>query len=127
MTRNEVNRSRGALTVRTAELGRVNHHRGAIAIERSADRMEKIREDSQRTPAVCNLNLDFNHLRALRAALRRLEESDFGTCPECDQDIHPKRLAAVPWAPLCIWCHEASDRNLDDLQPPSRDLLVRAA
>jgi DnaK suppressor protein len=127
MTRTEVDRSRGALTVSIAELERVNHHRGIIAIKRSADRMEKIWEHSQRTPAVCNLNLDFNHLRALRAALRRLEESDFGTCPECDQDVHPKRLAAVPWAPLCIWCDEASDSNLDDLQPPSRDLLGRAA
>ena len=127
MTRTEGDRSRGALTVRTAELERVNRHRGTIAIERSADQLEKLREDSHRTPAVCNLNLEFNHLRAPRAALRRLEESDFGTCPECDQDIRMKRLAAVPWAPLCIWCHEALDRNLDAIQPPSRDLLGRAA
>jgi RNA polymerase-binding transcription factor DksA len=108
-------------------LERVYHHRGAIAIERSANQLEETREDSQRTPAVCNLNLDYNHLRDSRAALRRLEECDFGICPECDQDIHPKRLAAVPWVPLCIWRHEALDRNLDDIQPPSRDLLGRAA
>ncbi len=127
MTRTEVDRYRGALRVRTADLQRVNRDRGAVAIERSADQLEKIREDSQRTPAVCNLNLEFSHLRAPLTALRRLEESNFGTCPECDQDIHPKRLAAVPWAPVCIWCDEALDRNLDDIQPPSRDLLGRAA
>ena len=45
---------------------------------------------------------------------------------ECDEDIHPKRLAAVPWAALCIQCQEAIDRNLDEMRPPSRDLL-RAA
>jgi RNA polymerase-binding transcription factor DksA len=46
---------------------------------------------------------------------------------DCDEDIHPKRLAAVPWAPFGIRCQEALDRNLDDPQSPTGDLLGLAA
>ena len=46
---------------------------------------------------------------------------------ECDEDIHPKRLAAVPWAAYCIQCQEAVDRNLEEFQAPGRDFLERAA
>ncbi len=127
MTRTEVDRFRAALTARIAELERVTHHRDAITIERSADQLEEIQAASQRALAVCNLDREFNQLRHARAALRRIEEGNFGTCRECDEDIHPKRLAAVPWAPLCIRCQEAVDRNLDDMQSPTGDLLGRAA
>jgi DnaK suppressor protein len=127
MTRTEVDRFRAALTARIAELERVTHHRDAITIERSADQLEEIQAASLRALAVCNLDREFNQLRHARAALRRIEEGNFGTCRECDEDIHPKRLAAVPWAPLCIRCQEAVDRNLDDMQSPTGDLLGRAA
>jgi DnaK suppressor protein len=121
MTRTEADRFRDALTARIAELEGVTHHRDAITIERSADQLEQIQAASQRTVAVCNLDREFNQLRDTRAALRRIEEGNFGTCQECDEDIHPKRLAAVPWAPFCIRCQEALDRNL------AGDLVGRAA
>lgn len=127
MTRTKVDRFRAALTARIAELERVTHHRDAITIERNADQLEEIQAASQRALAVCNLDREFNQLRHARAALRRIEEGNFGNCQECDEDIHPKRLAAVPWAPLCIRCQEAVDRNLDDMQSPTGDLLGRAA
>jgi DnaK suppressor protein len=31
--------------------------------------------------------------------------------PDCDEDIKPKRLDAVPWTKYCITCQEASDRH----------------
>ncbi len=127
MTRIEVDRFRAALTARVAELERVTHNRDAITIERSADQLEEIQAASQRTLAVCNLDREFNQLRDARAALRRIEEGNFGTCQECDDDIAPKRLAAVPWAQFCIRCQEAVDRNLEEIQAPSPDLLGRAA
>ena len=65
-------------------------------------------------------------LRDARGALRRIEEDTFGTCQECDEDIHPKRLAAVPWATFCIRCQEAADRNVEEMRFPSYD-LPRAA
>ena len=126
MTKTEVDRFRDVLTARVAELERVTGHRDAIMVERSADQLEEIQAASQRALAVCNLDQEFNQLRDARAALRRIQEGSFGTCQECDEDIHPKRLAAVPWAAFCIECQEAADRNLEEMRPPSRDLL-RAA
>jgi DnaK suppressor protein len=126
MTETELNRFRAVLTVRAAELERFTRKRDGITVERSADQLDEIQAASQRALAVYNLDRESNHLRDARAALRRIEEGSFGTCQECDEDIHPKRLAAVPWATFCIRCQEAADRNLEEMRSSSRDLL-RAA
>jgi DnaK suppressor protein len=128
MTKTEMDQFRAVLTARAAQLERVTRHRDAIEVERSADQLEEIQAASQRVLALCNLDREFNQLRDTRAALRRIEEGSFGTCQECDEDIHPKRIAAVPWATFCIRCQEAADRsNLEEMRTPNRDLLDRAA
>jgi DnaK suppressor protein len=127
MTKTEVDRFRAVLTARVAELERLTRNREGITIERSADQLEEIQAASERALAVCNLDREFNQLRNARAALSRIQEGSFGTCQQCDEDIHPKRLAAVPWATFCIRCQEAVDHNLEEIQAPSRDLLGRAA
>ena len=127
MTKTEVNRLRAVLTARIAELERFTRHRDGIAVERSADQLDEIQAASQRALVVCNLEREFNQLQNARAALRRIQEGSFGICQECDQDSHPKRLAAVPWATFCIRCQERIDGNLEEVQAPSRDRLGRAA
>jgi DnaK suppressor protein len=127
MTENERNRLHAILMAKVAELERFNRHREKITIERSADQLEEIQAAADRALAVCNLDREFNQLRNARAALRRIEEGSFGTCQQCDEDINPKRLAAVPWTSYCIRCQEAVDENLEEIQAPGRDLLGRAA
>jgi len=126
MTKTELNRFQAILTAKVAELERFNRNREGITIERSADQLEEIQAASQRALAVSNLDREYAELRNVRAAIRRIEEGSFGTCQECDEDIHPKRLAAVPWATFCIRCQEAADGNLEEMRAPSRELL-RAA
>ena len=126
MTNSETQRFRTILTATVAELERFTRHRDGITIERSADQLEEIQAASERVLAVCHLDREFNQLRNVLAAIRRIEEGNFGICQECDEAIHPKRLAAVPWAAYCIQCQEAVDRNPEEMRPPSRDLL-RAA
>jgi DnaK suppressor protein len=126
MTKTQVDRFRAILTARVAELERFTRNRDGITVERSADQLDEIQAASQRALAVCNLDREFNHLRDAQSALRRIEEGVFGTCQECDEDIHPKRLAAVPWATFCIRCQEAADGNLAEMRAPTNDLL-RAA
>src|ERR1700681_3776363 len=118
MTKNELNRFRAVLMAKVAELERSSHREG-ITIERSADQLEEIQAASERVLAVCHLDREFNQLRNVLAAIGRIEEGSFGTCQECDQDIHPKRLAAVPWAAFCIQCQEAADRNSDETKAPT--------
>jgi DnaK suppressor protein len=129
MTKSELDRFRAILTAKIAELERFTRQREGITIERSADVLEEIQAASERALAVCNLERDFNQLRNASAALLRIQEGSFGTCQQCDDDIHPKRLTAVPWATFCIRCQEAVDNNVDleEIQAPSRDLLSRAA
>src|SRR5438132_8808793 len=39
-------------------------------------------------------------------ALRKLDEApgEYGLCEECEEEIAPKRLAAIPYAALCAEC-----------------------
>lgn len=46
-------------------------------------------------------------LRDIEAALKRIENHDFGSCTECEEDINPKRLEHNPAVTLCISCAEA--------------------
>jgi len=87
----------------------------------SPDQLDEIQAASERTLAVSKLDREFNQLRIARAAIRRIQEGSFGTCQECEEDIHPKRLAAVPWTPFCIRCQEALDRNPDGMETPIYD------
>ncbi len=43
-------------------------------------------------------------LTLIDAALRRLEEGDYGTCTECGEDIPARRLAIDPTIASCIDC-----------------------
>jgi DnaK suppressor protein len=127
MTTNQVQGFRKILTARVAELERITRQRDGITIERSADLVEDVLCAAERALAVSNLDRDSRQLRNARAALGRIEDGSFGICQECEEDIHPKRLAAVPWAAFCIRCQEAVDRNSEEFEIPVRDLLARAA
>ena len=48
-------------------------------------------------------------LLQIEAALRRLENDDYGYCQECGDEIAPARLAVDPTVLLCIQCAEASE------------------
>jgi DnaK suppressor protein len=127
MTKNELGRFLAILTVRVAELEGLIRRRDGITIEKSPDQLDEIQRASERAVAICNLDSEFNQLQNARAALLRIEQGSFGTCLQCDEDIHPKRLAAIPWAPFCIRCQETADRSAGQAPPPPRDLLANAA
>lgn len=44
------------------------------------------------------------------AAMARLEAGEYGVCRDCDQEIDPRRLAALPYAVLCTECATRSER-----------------
>ena len=97
-----------------AELARVLRKRDDIAIEKSADQMDEIQYASERYLAIRSVDRDSRLLRQVKAALRRIHDGIFGTCTDCESAISPKRLAAVPWAPRCIQCEDAADRDGQD-------------
>jgi DnaK suppressor protein len=50
-------------------------------------------------------------LVAIAGALERIEQGTFGNCTSCAQSIAPERLAALPWASLCIDCKRREERS----------------
>src|SRR5271169_2785910 len=121
----DMGRYQGLLERQEAELDHVLRNRDGIAIEKSADQMDEIQYASERDLAIRNVDRESALLRDVKAALRRIHEGSFGTCIECESEVSPKRLAAVPWAKRCIQCQEAADRG--GTGTDVSDTLVNAA
>ena len=50
-------------------------------------------------------------LKHIAAALKRIDDGDFGLCRKCDEPINPKRLEFDPTATLCIGCASAAESS----------------
>jgi DnaK suppressor protein len=127
MTRAELNKFRQTLEAKQAELAATLRRRDEIAIEKSADAIDEVQRAAERELAIRNLDRESNLLRNVRAALRRIHQGGFGICLYCEEPISPKRLAAVPWATLCLRCQEAADHTERESTESLEDLLVNAA
>ena len=127
MTKTELNTLRRTLENIQTELGNGNWNREALAIETSPEELDRIQHASDRDFAMRNLERNSNRLREVRTALRRVHAGTFGICAGCEENINPKRLAAVPWALFCIVCQEAADRGQKALGSEIDTSFVMAA
>jgi DnaK suppressor protein len=70
--------------------------------------------------------IDMKLLREISDALHRIDTGTYGVCLECEEEISPKRLDAVPWARYCVTCQEeiaariASGEAVDEYQEAGR-------
>ncbi|MEZ5306377.1 MAG: TraR/DksA family transcriptional regulator [Pyrinomonadaceae bacterium] len=53
-------------------------------------------------------------LTMINEALERIEDDEYGLCQNCEAEINPKRLNAIPWAQYCLDCQELVERGLLD-------------
>ncbi|MGQ9634677.1 MAG: TraR/DksA family transcriptional regulator [Bryobacteraceae bacterium] len=127
MTKADLNRYRKILEARQAELAKVLRNREGIAIEKSPDALDEVQHAAERELAIRNLDRESHLLRNVKAALQRIEDGTYGICLHCEEEISPKRLEAVPWAPFCIRCQEIADRQAEQGEETLEDLLVNAA
>jgi DnaK suppressor protein len=127
MTKTELGKFKKILETKRDELERIVRNRDAITIEKSADALDEVQHASERELAIRNLDRESNLLRNVRLALRRIEDGSFGICLHCEEEISPKRIAAVPWAPYCIQCQEQADKRQADGEEMFDDMLVNAA
>ena len=126
MTKNELNKYRNVLEAKQSELVQLIRNRDGIAIEKSPDALDEVQYATERELAIRNLDRESHLLRNVRATLRRIEEGSLGVCLHCEEDISPKRLAAVPWTAFCIQCQEIADRCQGE-SADTLDWLVNAA
>ncbi|MGH9671686.1 MAG: TraR/DksA family transcriptional regulator, partial [Bryobacteraceae bacterium] len=97
MTKSEFNRFKTILESKQSELAKVLRNREGIAIEKSPDALDEVQHAAERELAIRNLDRESNLLRQVRFALRRIGEGTYGVCLHCEEEISPKRRAAVPW------------------------------
>jgi DnaK suppressor protein len=57
-------------------------------------------------------NADRAMLALIDEALKRIQKNEYGLCANCQKEMLPKRLEAVPWAKHCIDCQEKKEQGL---------------
>jgi DnaK suppressor protein len=128
MTKAQLNAFKNILEAKQAELLQLVGNREGIAVERSPDSVDEGQCLAECELAIRNLDRESNLLRNVRDALRCIGEGAFGVCLRCEEDISPRRLAAVPWAAFCIKCQEIADRSQSrDGAESLQELVARAA
>ncbi len=53
--------------------------------------------------------------RSIEAALRKVEEGQYGICRECGEPISEERLAILPHTTVCVKCAQKRSRRLKGL------------
>ncbi len=109
MTKTEIRKFKMVLEAKLGEVAETLRRRDGITIEKSADELDEVQRAAERELAVRNLDREFGLLRDVRLALERIRAGHFGVCQDCEGEISPKRLKAVPWAARCIQCQELAD------------------
>ena len=83
----------------------------SICIQQVADPVDMTQQSVERDIAVQILDRESTLVRRLRSAIGRVDDGSYGICLECEAEIAPKRLKAIPWAELCISCQERADAS----------------
>jgi DnaK suppressor protein len=126
MTLAETERLASLLRTKQMELSRSLRNRDEIVIEKASDAFDEVQLMGERELAIRNLDRDSNALRQIHRALSRIASGTYGVCLHCEEEILPKRMAAVPWAAFCIQCQEKIDRREIEIDETTR-LLAPAA
>ena len=86
----------------------------AMTVELDQSRVGRLsRMDALQGQAMSQEAKRRRHVELLKitAALRRIEEGEYGYCVMCDEAIAVKRLEIDPAASLCINCASKSEQN----------------
>lgn len=102
------------LRMKMAELAAQHRDSGALRIENAADPFDQIQASVERDLLVGLLNHDARLREDVRRAFELMENGDYGRCEDCDKEIAPARLKAIPWARRCVRCQEERDREVNE-------------
>ena len=110
---------RQELESRLKEATQIGGSRESIRVQQVADPVDMTLQAAEREMAMQSLDRHAGLVRQIRSAIDRIDDGTYGICRECEADIAPKRLQAIPWAQLCIQCQEAADGSETDFRIPS--------
>ncbi|MFP4619724.1 MAG: TraR/DksA family transcriptional regulator [Bacteroidales bacterium] len=75
-----------------------------IAPENAIGRVSRMDAINNKSVNDAALRTAENKLKNIEAALRKIDDKDFGHCRRCGQPIPMGRLAAMPESALCMRC-----------------------
>ncbi len=109
MKKNELKKYKALLEAKERALSQELLDREGIEVEIRPDPVDTAQHTQERDLLVRNLDRQSLQLRDVRSALARIADGSYGVCLECEREISPKRLDAVPWTPLCVACQQRAD------------------
>jgi DnaK suppressor protein len=71
---------------------------------KSGDWIDQSSQESDLHVRLALKQTDSKLLRAIDEAIHRIDQGIYGICMECENEIAPARLEAVPWTRVCIDC-----------------------
>jgi len=77
--------------------------------QQSVGRLSRMDAMQGQAMALATRQRQEQRLRQLVAALRRIDEDDYGYCEDCGQPINPKRLEIDPATLFCLDCASARE------------------
>ncbi len=108
MTKREKNDIRQKLMAKLNDLAsRAN--RNELIKERCNDPMDQMQNRFDLDLTISVINKDWQTQKAIETALKSLDEGEYGICRDCGATINPKRLEAIAWTTLCVYCQEHYD------------------
>jgi len=124
MTGLELEHFKQLLTATLEKMEQPFRKRDEIAVENAPDDIDRVQGAVERELAIRQLESNFSRIQSVKLALERIEDGSYGTCLECEQEISPKRLKAVPWASCCVRCQEIADRERVELEREAAGILT---
>jgi RNA polymerase-binding protein DksA len=81
-----------------------------IDLDRVGDEADEAAAMTLSDLRVLEADRDLGELRAITAALRRVNDGTYGYCADCGDEISVERLAAHPSAARCVQCQSKHER-----------------
>ena len=83
--------------------------RDELIRERCNDPMDQMQNRFEMDLTISVINNDWETRKAVETALKLLAVDEYGICQDCGAEINPKRLEAIPWTTLCVYCQDEYD------------------
>jgi DnaK suppressor protein len=81
-----------------------------VDVDHPIGRLSRVDAMQQQSMLAANRVAAQRRRQQVEAALRRVEDGDYGDCASCGDEIDPRRLEARPEAPLCVVCQGLRER-----------------
>jgi len=94
----------------------------------SGDKVDQAIASLEREDMSMHLQAEISELHEIQDALKRIEQGEYGRCESCGKSIGAPRLAALPFATLCLKCKQEEEQATEGYEVRGRwDLAEEAA